>query len=281
MTEILQYKLLDIGKFHITVLQVLEVILIIGAAKLFSWLFARGIHKTSKIEQGAKYSISQLFGYIITIFAILILLKVLGFDISLLLAGSAALLVGIGFGLQHLFNDFISGIVILFDGTIKVNDVIEVDGIVAKVLNINLRTSKVHTRDDKYIVLPNSVITSNNVINWTYLGTTSRFDVTIGLPYDVDVTAAKKILSDAALQTIGIVADPPPSIRLLNFGGSQLEFVVMFWTNDVFRVEKTKSELRYTILQVLRENNISIPFPQMVVTLSKNEQENENSNQTI
>lgn len=269
MEEILQYKLLDIGKYHITVLQVLEVILVVVAAKFFSWLFTRGITKTSKIEQGAKYSIAQLVGYIITIFAVVILLKVLGFDISLLLAGSAALLVGIGFGLQHLFNDFISGIVILFDGTIKVNDVIEVDGIVARVLKINLRTSKVHTRDDKYIVLPNSVITGNNVINWTYLGTTSRFEVTIGLPYDVDVAVAKKIMSNAALQTKAVVADPPPSVRLLNFGDSTLEFVVMFWTDDVFRVEKTKSELRYTILQLLREANISIPFPQMVVTLAK------------
>jgi small-conductance mechanosensitive channel len=277
MEEILQYKLLDIGKYQITVLQILEVILVIFAAKLFSWLFARGIYKNDKIERGAKYSIAQLVGYIITTFAVLILLKVIGFDISLLLASSAALLVGVGFGLQQLFNDFISGIVILFDGTIKVDDVIEVDGIVARVLKINLRTSKVHTRDDKYIVLPNSVITSNNVINWTYLGTTSRFEVKVGLPYDVDVTEAKIFLAKAALQTDGIVADPSPSIRLINFGDSKLEFAVMFWTDDVFRVEKTKSELRYNILQLLKEQNISIPFPQMVVSVSQNEAENKAS----
>jgi small-conductance mechanosensitive channel len=277
MEEILQYKLLDIGKYQITVLQILEVILVIFAAKLFSWLFARGIYKNDKIERGAKYSIAQLVGYIITTFAVLILLKVIGFDISLLLASSAALLVGVGFGLQQLFNDFISGIVILFDGTIKVDDVIEVDGIVARVLKINLRTSKVHTRDDKYIVLPNSVITCNNVINWTYLGTTSRFEVKVGLPYDVDVTEAKIFLAKAALQTDGIVADPSPSIRLINFGDSKLEFAVMFWTDDVFRVEKTKSELRYNILQLLKEQNISIPFPQMVVSVSQNEAENKAS----
>ncbi|MEX0635183.1 MAG: mechanosensitive ion channel domain-containing protein, partial [Ferruginibacter sp.] len=236
MDEILQHKLLEIGKYQITVLQILEVILVLIAAKVFTWLFSRGIHKTSKIEQSAKYSIAQLIGYIITIFAVLILLKVLNFDISLLLAGSAALLVGIGFGLQHLFNDFVSGIVILFDGTIKIDDVIEVDGIVAKVLKINLRTSEVLTRDDKYIVLPNSFITSNNVINWTYLGTTSRFEVSIGLSYDADVAEVTKVMSNAALQTKGIVADPPPSIRLMNFGDSQLEFVLMFWTDNVFRV---------------------------------------------
>jgi len=274
MEEILQYKLLDIGKYHITVLQILEVILVIVVAKLFTWVFSRGIQKTSKIEAGAKYSITQLVGYIITVFAMFILLKVLGFDISLLLAGSAALLIGIGFGLQHLFNDFISGIVILFDGTIKVDDVIEVDGIVARVLKINLRTSKVHTRDDKYIVLPNSVITSNNVINWTYLGTTSRFEVSIGLSYDADMAEVTKIMTKAALQTNGIVADPPPSIRLMNFGNSQLEFVLMFWTDDVFRVEKTKSELRFTMLNLLREKNINIPYPQMVIHAAKDSANN-------
>lgn len=117
------------------------------------------------------------------VLAVAISLQIVGIDITVLLVGSAALLVGVGFGLQNLFGDVTSGIILLFDSTIKVNDIIEVNGIVGRVEKINLRTTSIITREDNYIIMPNSVITNNNLINWTYSNISSRFRIDVGVDY--------------------------------------------------------------------------------------------------
>jgi small-conductance mechanosensitive channel len=140
MKEILDYQLYQFGQYSLQVHSIIEVIVVVVLAKFFLVLFTKGLQKNSRIDTGAKYSIRQLLKYTLIVITILLCITLLGFDLSVLFVGSAALLVGIGFGLQHLFNDFISGIIILFDNTIKVNDVIEVDGIVCRVQEIKLRT---------------------------------------------------------------------------------------------------------------------------------------------
>src|SRR5688572_11481458 len=125
MKEILDYQLLNFGKFTLHAHNLLGLAILIIVTWIILRLLSRGISKNQKIDEGAKYSIKQLARYSIIVISILVAITIIGFDLSALFVGSAALLVGIGFGLQHLFNDFISGIIILFDGTIKVNDVIE------------------------------------------------------------------------------------------------------------------------------------------------------------
>ncbi|OCB76151.1 mechanosensitive ion channel protein MscS [Flavobacterium crassostreae] len=218
---------------------------------------------------GKKYSIYNLVKYLIIVIAIIVGLEMFGFNLSVLVAGSAALLVGVGLGLQNLFSDFVSGIILLVDSSVKVNDVLESNGLVCTVKEINLRTTTVLTRDDKYIILPNSDLTKNQLINWTHSDLTSRFDVSVGVDYSSNVNQVMQLLHQAVTEQEGILQDPKPFVRFNEFGDSSLNFAIYFWSEDVFRVENRKSELRIRIFELFQQNNITIPFPQRVVHLNQ------------
>ncbi len=192
-------------------------------------------------------------------------LESLGFDISLLLAGSAALLVGIGLGLQDIFKDLISGIILLFEGSIKVGDVIEVNQLVGIVKEINIRTSKVRTRDGIMIIVPNGAFITQNVINWSNSNKLTRFNIDVGVAYGSDVRLVEKLLVECAEKNEMIMPRPKSFARFNNFGNSSLEFQVYFWTEKTWRVESIKSELRFGIDEAFRKNKVTIAFPQMDV----------------
>jgi small-conductance mechanosensitive channel len=273
MKEILDYQIFQIGNYSLHVHNLLGIVILVVVTKIILNLFSRGITKNQKIDEGAKYSIKQLIRYTLIVISILMGITVIGFDLSVLFVGSAALLVGIGFGLQHLFHDFISGIIILFDGTIKVNDVIEVDGIVCRVKEIKIRTTTVMTREDKCIILPNSVITTGNVVNWTYSHLTSRFEIQVNLAYTEDIPAIMKRFKEVTLEHKAVSRSPEPSIRITKFGESSVEITIMFWCSEVFRVENIKSEIRVAIFKALVDMKINFPYPQLVIhTLDKKDE---------
>jgi small-conductance mechanosensitive channel len=188
MIELLKYKIIHFDNFSLSVFHLLELLVVYILVRIVFVIFKKSIARSQRLDVGQKYSIFQIVKYLIYIFYGIFAAGMLGINLSLLLASSAALLVGIGFGLQHLFKDIVSGLVILFDRTIKVNDVIEMDNIVSKVLKINLRTTTVLTREDKYIVIPNSVILESKVINWTLSQITSRFEIPLNVAYNSDVS---------------------------------------------------------------------------------------------
>ena len=268
MKEILDYQLFRIGEYALHVHNLLAVALLVVIAKVILMVLNRGINRNKKIDQGAKYSIRQLIRYTIIILSLLLGIRLLGFDISVLFVGSAALLVGIGFGLQHLFNDFISGIIILFDGTIKVNDVIEVDGIVCRVKEIKLRTTAVMTREDKFIILPNSLITQGKVVNWTYSHQNSRFEIHVNLGFTEDIPTVMRLFKEVALEHSAVSKSPEPSIRITRFGDSSIEITIMFWCSEVFRVENIKSELRVAIYKAMTAHGIPFPYPRSIIHYS-------------
>ena len=227
------------------------------------------IYRSTKFDSGKKFSIYNLCKYFIIFFCIIISLQIIGFDLSVLMAGSAALLVGIGFGLQNVFSDFISGIIILVDASVKVNDVIELDSIVGTVKEINLRTTTVMTRDEKYIIIPNSDLPSNRLINWTHSQVTSRFEVEVGVDYSSDVILVMDILVKAVNKHPKVLKTPKPFVRFTEFADSSLNFNILFWSDDIFRIENVKSEIRVEIFRLFKENNIQIPFPQRVLHMQK------------
>jgi small-conductance mechanosensitive channel len=168
--EFLELHLM-IGSFKLTMAHLLIAILILFVAKMLTWLFHNVMFdryfEKRQIDKGRQIAIRQFLSYIVWIVAVFAILEL--FDISnMLLASSAALLVGIGLGLQDSFRDLVSGIIILVEGTVEVGDVLEVDGIVARVSNIGLRTSKLETRDRVSILVPNSSLVVNKVTNWTH-----------------------------------------------------------------------------------------------------------------
>ena len=183
--------------------------------------------------------------------------------VTLLLAGSAALLVGIGLGLQQTFNDVISGIILLSERSIKIEDVLEIDGDVVKIQEIGLRTSKGLNTDDISVIIPNSLITTNKVINWSHQTKKTRFRINIGVSYGSDVNLVLKILEESAFEHPDISDRKLTEARLINFGNSSLDFQVLFYSKNIFRISKVKSDIRRIIIQKFNSNNIIIPFPQM------------------
>lgn len=265
--KILNYEIIQIGSDIIIVASLVKLVAFILLVIVVLGLLKKMIYKSTKIDAPKKYSIFSLVKYFFLVFATLTGLQIIGFDLSVLIAGSAALLVGIGLGLQNLFSDFISGIIILFDSTVKVNDIIEVNGTVSIVQEINLRTTTVLTRDEKYIILPNSHLTKNELINWTHSSVSSRFEVLIGVDYSSDINQVMQILKDIVLNQEGVQKEPKPFVRFIEFGASSLDFSIIFWSEEVFKVNNIKSDLRIKIFNAFKENKIEIPFPQRVVHL--------------
>ena len=269
MKDLLNYTIFEDGEFNIKVISIIKLFVFFIIIGLFLKIIKKTIYKIDKIDIAKKYSIYSLVRYLIIVISIISGLQLFGFNLSVLVAGSAALLVGIGLGLQNLFSDFVSGIILLVDSSVKVNDVIEADGLICIVKEINLRTTTVLTRDDKYIILPNSSLTTHQLINWTHNDLASRFEVNVGVDYSSDVTQVMQVLKEAVDSQNGILKDPSPFVRFTDFGDSSLNFSIIFWSEDVFRVENIKSEMRIKIFELFKQNKITIPFPQRVVHLNQ------------
>lgn len=223
------------------------------------------IYRSKKLGTGEKFSINKLTSYVIAVIAFLIALQIVGIDITVLLATSAALLVGIGFGLQTIFSDFVSGIIILLEGSLKVDDVVEVNGKIYMVEEIKFRTTTVVGRDENYVILPNSYLTTNSVVNWTYNRRPSRFQINVGVDYATNVQELMDILTDVAKNTPRVLQHPEPFVRFEDYGDSSINFSVYFYTYEIFRAEQIKSIMRVEIFKKLNEHNINIPFPQRVI----------------
>lgn len=265
LQEILHYKVIHFGSIQIRVESILFLLIFIIVSHLFLRFVKKIINRITTLDEAKKYSIFSLFKYFYITICIVLGLQILGFNITLIVAGSAALLVGLGLGIQNLFSDYISGIIVLFDSSIKVGDIIEVDGLVCQVKEIKLRTSLVLTRDDKYIIIPNSNLTKNSIINWTHYGSAARFEVTVGVAYGSDVALVKRLLTEATIENKNTLTSPKPFVRFTDFGESSLNFSVFFWTPEVFRVENIKGEIRESIHEKFKNNRIEIPFPQRVI----------------
>jgi small-conductance mechanosensitive channel len=272
--EIIDYKILETDKLSLTVFQLLVFVVIL----IITWMIMKFIKRiiNRKIKKGNisasnTLAIFQIVKYIIWILAIGIALETIGINFNILIASSAALLVGLGLGLQQVFMDYVAGIIILLEGVIKVNDVVELEDVVGEVKHIGLRTSRVETRDDYVIVVPNHKLVNDMVVNWSHNRKLTRFHVEVGVAYGSEIRLVEKILLECASETGNVTQMPPPFVRFDNFGNSSLDFKLFFFTEDSFRVENTKSTLRFKIDDKFRENGIRIPFPQRDVHIIKPE----------
>jgi len=264
--EIVKTERITISIYHLLILY-----FIFTATQIFLYLlevlFSDRIN-ANKIEKGKGQSLFQIIKYFVWTIAVTLFLDSLGFSITFLIASLSALLVGFGLGIQHFFNDIISGIIILFDRSIKVGDIVEIQGeIVGKIEEISLRTSKVISRDDVIVIIPNSMFTSDKVINWSHNSLKTRFSVSVGVAYGSDVEKVKKLLIEAANEHPKIDSKPEPMVLFKNFGESSLEFDIQFYTHESFRVERVKSDLRFAINSKFIEHDVTIPFPQRDVHL--------------
>lgn len=276
INSIIEFELFKIGKYSLTIGMLITVLLAIIFTKVILWIVKKILFRNKKLgkfEEGNLHSLFQITKYIIWTFAILIIFETIGLKLNALLAGSAALLVGIGLGLQNTFNDFISGVILLFEGSIKVGDILEIDSDIVKMRKIGLRTSEAINRDDIVIILPNSLITTSKVINWTHQSKKTRFRINVGVAYGSDVDLVLKILQKSALDHPEIYDKSSVNARFINFGNSSLDFELLFFSKNIFRIENLKSEIRIIINRKFIENNITIPFPQIDLHLKSNDTE--------
>ncbi len=266
ISNFLEYEIFNVGKYSFTVSIVFSVAVTIVITLLIIWLIKKFLFRKvvrNSLDEGNLFSVFQIIKYVIWILSILLMLDIVGIKLNVLLAGSAALLVGVGLGLQNTFNNFISGLILLFEGTIKVGDILEIDDEVVKIRRIGLRTSTAITRDDIVVIIPNAHITSNKVINWSHQDKKTRFKVNVGVAYGSDVDLVIRILVESAMEHPEIYDKSLVKARFVDFGNSSLDFELLFFSNKIFRIENVKSDIRKIINQKFIENNITIPFPQM------------------
>lgn len=253
--------------FKISKILIAILILLIArlAVSLITQIILFGVYANKEIDEGSQYAINQLFKYVIYVVAIIYTFRTLGIDMTLILGGAAALLVGIGLGLQQTFNDFISGIVLLFERSISVGDVVDIETTEGKVQKIGMRASIIETRENKTIVVPNSKLVNDIVHNWSHVTPTVRFDVSVGVAYGSDTALVKKLLLEAVDKNDRVLKSPTPFVRFGDFQDSALLFTVFFFTNDHMFNDDIKSDIRFEIDKLFREHEIGIPFPQQDV----------------
>jgi len=263
--EILEYNFFDIGDISLNMITLIEFALVIIIGRIVLWVLDKQILRRffQKVDDpGRQFAIRQFVKYIVYLLTFLFALQVLGISLSVLWAGSAALLVGFGLGMQQTFNDLVSGIILLIESSVAVGDVVTVDGIVGKVKRIGLRTSEVESLDEITIVIPNSKLVVDNVTNWSYNGRHSRFQVGIGVAYDTDPEEVRSILLRVADSQMELSTQPKPHVQFIGFGDSSLDFKLHFYTNDFWEIDRIKSDLRFKMFAALKKADIEIPFPQ-------------------
>ncbi|MDN5350640.1 MAG: hypothetical protein PWQ54_2036 [Bacteroidales bacterium] len=264
--DLLHFEILKLGSLQLNLYEILIgfviILITVLVIKLLQRIFKR-INQKGILDAGTSNSLFQIIKYFIWVIVFVLILETIGVKVSIFIASAAALLVGVGLGLQQLFNDFASGIILLIERTLKVNDVVEMETeMVGRVISIGLRTSKIKTRDNITVIVPNSQLVSDRVINWSHAEIHTRFHVDVGVAYGSDINLITEVLKTCAQAHPNILITPEPFVRFINFGDSSLDFQLFFWTDEVFNVENTKSDLRYKIDKAFREHHIKIPFPQ-------------------
>lgn len=257
-------KHMNLGdKISISILDVLIVISAIFITTLILRILLRLVTRNLPDEDKGKFNVVYgYFRWLIYIIILLITLHSVGINVTAVFAASAALLIGVGLALQTLFQDIISGVFILIDQSVHVGDIIEIDGKVGRVEEIKLRTTRAVTIDNKVLIIPNHLYLENSLYNWTQNGSTTRESVSVGVAYGSDVQLVKKLLLQAASTNEDVLPNPEAVVVFTDFGDSSLNFKLVFTIGDSFKAQFPKSDIRFEIDKLFRENNIIIPFPQ-------------------
>lgn len=225
-------------------------------------LLHRALKNKDWIDEGRSYTIVQMSKYVLYTFCIILILKILFGNISSILIGASALFVGIGLGLQEFFTDVVAGFILLNDGSIQVGDIVELEGHIAKIEKINIRTSHVRTTEGKIIIVPNSKFTEEYLTNWSVSDKITRFHIDVSVAYGTDTSAVKDLLYGVALKHPMVEKERQILVLFNHFGDNGLEFQLYFWAKRSWDILTIKSDLRFEIDRVFRENDIRIPYPQ-------------------
>ena len=265
--NVLTVDLFEISGQKVTLFSIVMAGVIFYLSTLLSRWAERGVDRIlidkKDLDRGVKDSIRTFTRYTVLITGALVTLDTVGISMSSLAAVGAVLMVGIGFGLQNITQNFISGIIILLERPIKVGDLIRVKDISGKVTEIGARSTLVTTRDDVAIIVPNSQFISEQVVNESLSGDKIRVKLKVGVAYGTDPRKVEKILMEVAKETDHILSYPAPRVFFTNFGDSSLDFALSLWITDNWNFEGILSDMRFRVSEIFKEENIEIPFQQI------------------
>lgn len=262
----LQFPVFSMGKLPVTPLFLIKCSVFLIALTLFSRLFrsflADKILTHTSMDPGSRYAFVRVSGYIIFALGLVIGLDTTGLNLSSLLVVGGALGVGIGFGLQNIVANFVAGIVILWEGPIKLGDFIDVGNTHAEVIRIGARGTWVRTFDNEVIIVPNSEFINSRVLNWTANDRVVRLTIPVGVSYDSDLDAVRAVLLDIAKHNEHVLEDPAPTVMVTGFGDNSVNVSLRVSTASMIdRTGLLKSDLFMDIFRVFREKKITLPYP--------------------
>lgn len=266
LKNILNYQLFTVNGVPITVSSIFIFLLLITffiiLGILVRRLFTHRVLKKFKIDHGTSYTLSRISQYVVITIGVLVTFNFLGINLSSLTVIFGLLSVGIGFGLQNITSNFISGLIILFERPISVGDRVIVNNIEGDVTEISIRSTVVRTANNISIIVPNSAFVSEDVVNYSHGDPSYRLDIDVGVAYHSKLDDVLKALKEVAEKNMSVMHRPEPEVHLLSFGDSAWNMQLRTWIADVKHHPKVRNELNQAIVRSFRQYNIEIPFPQ-------------------
>ncbi len=264
--DILNFELFKMSESSVTVVSILVFLLLltifIGIGIFARRALQRRILKRLKVDSGTSYTLARITQYLIITIGVLVSFNFVGINLSSLTVIFGLLSVGIGFGLQNITSNFISGLIILFERPISVGDRVMVNQIEGDIVEINIRATMVRTVNNILIVVPNSEFVSKDVINYSHGDSTYRLDVNVGFSYSSDLDNVLKALQEVADNNSSVMQNPEPEVFLNEFGDSSWNMQLRTWIPDVKQYPKVRNELNQAIVRTFRKYGVEIPFPQ-------------------
>ena len=260
---------LEVGHVSLTLggvlLFVFSVYLAFWVAKTVRVILQDDLLPKMSLPRGVGNSISSLTYYALVMAGLFFALAAAGFEISQLAIVVGALSVGIGFGLQNVVNNFVSGLILMFERPIQPGDVVEVSGTSGKIREIGMRATTLTTFEGADVVVPNGMLLNEKLINWTLSDMNRRLDVNVGVAYGTDPKRVLELLAEVARSTPGVATEPEPAVIFVGFGASSLDFAIRAWTNNFGDWVKIRSDMTVRVNDALMAAGIEIPFPQQDV----------------
>jgi len=270
---VLQYKLFTIGETDVSLLTIVILAVVVYVttkiARLVRNYFNKTVFPRFKIDPGLQFSLSKLISYLIITIGIFIALQGMGIRLAALTVFAGVLGVGIGFGMQNITANFVSGIAILFERPIKEGDMIRLGTTMGVVQKISLRATVIRTLYNEHLIVPNSAFINSTVENMSHSDLKLRARVNVGVAYGTDPHLVETALLEAARTTDGILKYPEPDVLFREFGDSSLEFELRAWIADPTQRLKAESDLHFAIVKQFKEHGITIPFPQRDVYIKQ------------
>lgn len=242
-------------------------LLLYSAAPLKRWI-AWKLLARSGMRLGVRQALASAAQYGLLLLGLMVALQTAGLDLTTVKFLAGALGLGVGFGLQNIVNNFVSGLIILLEQPIKIGDRIEIGGVIGQVVEINARSTTIVTNDNIAFLVPNSKLISENLINWSYNDDKVRFKVPFTVAYRSDPKLVETLLLEAARECSDVLQDPEPTVRLMSFGDSGIHFELRVWTSLLMhRPGQLLSAINLAVLRRFRARGVEIPFPQRDVRL--------------